>query len=624
MSESPESTEDPRSGLAEAGKKPASVASTVTEDAPESEYVVKRRPMWPFFAVLGVIIASVAGLVFYLTSRPDPFKVLVAIDVNGQWWEGSKPAAVLADKIADGLQKVGFEPIKGGDPKVDKVLSKAKSPEEAARKLGAGFVIYGSLSPQLTDHPVEGGFVEARTNTKLTVRYVTDSEGQAAEVPITSWSGGETKAEALDLMAEHVADRIFDAALPKLFEHEVIKSKIDRGDVAAVVRLDDAKKFLEIRGRRLDEVKKAYDKVNQDHAEANDPVKITYHGGFHEQDYLGGVGEAGPLLLTADLSPFIRPSNFDLAWITQLETLAWRGPDGKDKLIWSGYHIMGYPSAAPGGFPVVFVEDLFGRAKTITVAEADGTSRRVRIDPKARYVNPEVSPKGKAAALYEKACRTCAASFTVISLSDGKALYFRASGGDDAFGEGAESYGGYTWLDDNQAAFLVDGKPKVIEKDEKGEDAPPDTWVTVQELRAVDISQSPPLERLVAQLDVGERCQSPEASRDGKQVAMTCSSQKGWVLTFVDSMNGEKTLSEERAAAPTWSPDGKKIAFERSGNIFVYDVASKQATQLTKNDFVERLPRFSLDGKRIYFESQLKDPNNNRRIVSVPASIEVP
>ena len=618
--EGPESTE----------KKVAPVASSETQDAPESEYVVRRRPMWPFFAVLAAIIGSVAGLVYYISSRPDPFKVLIAIDVNGQWWEGSKPAALLADKIADGLQKVGFEPIKGGDPKVDKVLSKAKSPEEAAKKLGAGFVIYGSLSPKLTEHPVEGGFVEARTDTKLTVRYVTDSEGKAAEVPIVSWSGGETKAEALDLMAEHVADRIFDGVLPKLFEHEVIKSKIDRGDVAAVVRLDDAKKFLEIRGRRLDEVKKAYDKANQDHAEADGPTKITYHGGFHEQDYLGGVGELGPLLLTADLSPFIRPSNFDLAWVTQLETLAWRGADGKDKLIWSGYHIMGYPSAAHEGFPVVFVEDLFGRAKTITVAEADGSSRRVRIDAKARYVNPEVSPKGKAAAMYEKACRSCAGSFTVVSLSDGKALYFRAAGSDEQFGESAESYGGYTWLDDNQAAFLVEGKAKPVVKDEKDKDKAPEDdgaieeMLVVQELRVVDISKSPPLERLIAQLDIGQRCESPEASRDGKRVAMTCSTDKGWMLTFVDSLTGEKTVGAERAASPSWSPDGKRVAFERSGNIFVFDVASQKAIELTKNDFVERLPRFSTDGKRVYFESQLKDPNNNRRIVSVPASVEVP
>lgn len=615
MSDTPEGPES-------TDKKTAPVASTETAEAPESEYVIRRKPMWPFFAVLAAIVATVGGGVYWLTNRPDPFKVLIAIDVNGQWWEGSKPAAMLADQIAEGLSKVGFEPIKGGDPKVDKVLSKSKTPEEAARKLGAGFVIYGSLSPQLTEHPVEGGFIEARTNAKIMVRYVTDSEGQAAEVPIVAWSGGQTKAEALDLMAENVAERIFDGALPKLFEHEVIKSKIDRGDVSAVVRLDDAKKFLEIRKRRLDEVKKAYDKANQEHAESDDPAKISYHGEFHEQNYLGGTGEAGPLLLSANVSPFIMPKSFDLAWITQLETLAWRSADGKDKVIWSGYHIMGYPSVAPEGFPVVFVEDLFGRAKTITVAEADGSSRRVRVDAKARYVNPKVSPKGKAAALYEKACRTCGGNFTVVSLADGKALYFRASNTDAEIGEASESYGGYTWIDDHQAAFLVQGKEgPPPEKDDEGNLV---QLAAVQEVRVVDVGTTPPLERLLAQLEPEQKCEAPDASPDGKLIAMTCSSESGWVLTFVDTSAGSKSATAERAAAPSWSPDGKKVAFERGGNIFVFNYETRAATQLTKNAFVERLPRFSRDGRRIYFESQLKDPNNSRRIVSVPASVEAP
>ncbi len=612
---------EPDEGQAAAEPKASPVASKVAEEAPESEYVVRRRPMWPFFAVLGAIVLGIAGGVYWFVNRPDPFKVLVAVDVNGQWWEGSKPAALLADQISEGLKKVGFEPIKGGDPKVDKVLEKSKTPEEAARKLGAGFVIYGSLSPSLTEHPVEGGFVEARTKTVLSVRYVGDKEGVVSEVPLSAWSGGSTKDEALKLMAENVAERIFDGALPKLFEHEVIKSKLDRGDVSAVVRLDDAKKFLDVRQRRLDEVKKAYDKANQEHAEHQDLFKVSYHGGFHEQDYLAAVTAEGPLLLTADVSPFIMPARFDLAWITQLETLAFRSAEGKDKVLWTGYHIMGYPSAAPEGFPIIFVEDLFGRAKTLTVAEADGSSRRIRVDEKARFVNPKVAPKGTAAALYERACRTCAANFAVVSLSDGKPLYFRAAGTNEAFAEGAEAYGGYTWLDDKQVAFLVQGKEPTVTE---GEDGEVEVKTPVQELRVVDVGASPPVERLLAQMDSGQKCEAPDASRDGKLIAMTCSSDAGWVLTFVDALNGSRTLTSERAAAPSFAPDGKRVAFERGGNIFVASVPEAKATQLTKNPFVERLPRFAPDGKRVYFESQQQDPNNQRRIVSVAASVEAP
>jgi dipeptidyl-peptidase-4 len=44
-----------------------------------------------------------------------------------------------------------------------------------------------------------------------------------------------------------------------------------------------------------------------------------------------------------------------------------------------------------------------------------------------------------------------------------------------------------------------------------------------------------------------------------------------------------KELSKilERVQEPTFSPDGKKIAFARENNLFVYDIASKETTQIT-------------------------------------------
>jgi len=611
------------------------VTSVPHELEPQSEAVViRRRPMWPFFAVLGSIVLAVAGGIYWFVNRPDPFKVLIAVDVDGQWWEGSRPAAALADDIAAGLKKIGFEPIVGGDPKVDRILSKAKTPEEAARKLGAGFIISGSLGPEAIVHPIDGGFVELRTHANVEVRFIGDREGQTAQVPVSAWAAGRTKEEALDVLADRVSERLFDAAVPKILEHEAIKSKLDDGDITAVVKLKDAKTYVDLRAKRLDAAKKAYQKADQEHAEfAGNPSSITYHGGFHEQDYLAAIapsagGSSRALLLTADLSPYVHPLTMDLNWSYQLETLAWRDEHGKDQIVWTGYHVLGYPSAAPEGSPVVFVEDLFGRAKTLTVLDADGKSRRLRVESSARFDDPVVAPGGKAAALYERPCRECGSSFSVLSLADGKTLYHRKAATSDPSDEVKERYGGYAWLDRRQVVFAVQAKvppapdPEPDEADDKK--ATPDPKLGGQELRIVDIGTDPPTDRLIAQLDLGGSCQSPDASESGKSVVMTCASTDGWVLTFFDASTGEETRSTETGITPVFSPDGKRVAFVRDGDVYLMAVESKQVTRLTKNSFSERGPKFSPDGRRLYFESQQKDPNLDRRIASVVASVALP
>lgn len=599
-----------------------SVESRLNEDAPPSEeLVLRKRPMWPFFGVVALILLVVGGGAYWFVTRPDPFKVLVAIDVEGQWWEGSRPAAAIADEVGAGLKKIGFEPVASGDPKVDKLLSAAASPERAARSLSAGFVITGSLSPEVIEHPVPGGLFEARTKTVLSVRYVGDADGVAAEVPIEAWAAGPTRDAALAKLAEAVSDRVLDGALPRMVDHEVIKSKLEAGDVGAVVRLDDAQKYVEARARRLDLAKKAYDKLDQERAAASGPRPIEYLGSFAEQDYLAGSGAGGALIQTGDVSPFLSPSTLDLHYIYKLETLAWRGADRKDTAIWSGYHLMGYASVAPEGAPIVFVEDLFGQAKTITVVDARGTSRRLRIDPAARFDHPRVSPGGRFAALYERACRRCGRSFTVIALEDGKPAYARAAAGQDESEEAAEGYGGYAWLDDHQVVFIVKGKapPAPDPFDAEAEEpAPPG-----EELRVADLSHEPPLDRMLSQAS-DQSCVDPDASAKAAKVVASCSGPGGWALTFVDPLNGERTATAVLGNHPVFSPDGTKVAFERGADIFLYDVQKGQAVQLTSNPFLERLPAFSADGRWILFESQDRDPNFSSRIVSVVARVEVP
>ena len=70
-----------------------------------------------------------------LLTEPLPLRVLIAVDVDGYWWEGSKPAAEVADALAAQLADMGFDPVRAGDPDTTQVLEDAPDPVAAARKL---------------------------------------------------------------------------------------------------------------------------------------------------------------------------------------------------------------------------------------------------------------------------------------------------------------------------------------------------------------------------------------------------------------------------------------------------------------------------------------------------------
>ena len=320
--------------------------------------------------------------------------------------------------------------------------------------------------------------------------------------------------------------------------------------------------------------------------------------------------------------------------ITRLERLEWRSlGGGPAKIVWSGYHLYGYPSAAPGGAPVVFVEDIFGWAKTLTVLGANGEAKRVRVDPSVRFVDPKIAPGGKAAALYAKPCRSCASSFIIVSLADGKTLYDRKSVTEEPNAPGSEIYGGYAWLDENRAVLLV--KPRIDEpapvddaatldpakKKVSEKDAPKVTL----DLMIIDVSSDPPKVEKVVSLDASASFTSPTASPDKKRIALAHGSESGVDIAFVDLTTGELTDTHAASAAryPQFSPDGSNLVFSDGGDIKLLSVADLKTVELTKNDFEERYPLFSHDGKTVYFESLAQDPNFRRRQVAVVASVEV-
>ena len=129
-------------------------------------------------------------------------------------------------------------------------------------------------------------------------------------------------------------------------------------------------------------------------------------------------------------------------------------------------------------------------------------------------------------------------------------------------------------------------------------------------------------------LTEGARAWNPALSPDGAWVAfeMTGNSSRGLGLMRTDSdtvvinvsrgasgaTNGIETLipvaNMEHAYTPSWSPDGKTLAFSwwRHGgrrDIYTMDVATRALTQITDDRAYDLEPRFSPDGKWLYFVS---------------------
>lgn len=145
-------------------------------------------------------------------------------------------------------------------------------------------------------------------------------------------------------------------------------------------------------------------------------------------------------------------------------------------------------------------------------------------------------------------------------------------------------------------------------------------WTRIAYITAVGLGNNTSYSLIVADSDgynpqvvahSKESLLSPSWSPDGRKIAYVSFESGNSNIYVQDITTGSRQLVEAHAkginGAPAWSPDGTKLAVSLSyvGNpeIFVLDMASRKETRLTNNLAIDTEPNWSPDGQSIYFTS---------------------
>lgn len=124
--------------------------------------------------------------------------------------------------------------------------------------------------------------------------------------------------------------------------------------------------------------------------------------------------------------------------------------------------------------------------------------------------------------------------------------------------------------------------------------------------------------------DCGEGCM-PSYSADGKRMAYTF---PGFGVGTMDLMGRDRKLIERSAWSAMWSPNGRYICWGYAGNIIVYDVETKERTQLlvgeqaTMYSYTYWNPAWSHDSRWICFKGRNRQTGGEDIVVAAIDSDE--
>ncbi|MCY3985651.1 MAG: hypothetical protein OXF23_01200 [Candidatus Dadabacteria bacterium] len=108
----------------------------------------------------------------------------------------------------------------------------------------------------------------------------------------------------------------------------------------------------------------------------------------------------------------------------------------------------------------------------------------------------------------------------------------------------------------------------------------------------------------------GSSVLSPDCSSDGSRVIF--SSDKNWdhdiyllgfKATRLPAIGKRITRGIHLDSSPSWSPDGKHVAFSRDGEIYIASSSGEVLRRLTKSPAIDVSPTWSPDGEKIAFVS---------------------
>ncbi|HEX7815268.1 Tol-Pal system beta propeller repeat protein TolB [Dyella sp.] len=159
-------------------------------------------------------------------------------------------------------------------------------------------------------------------------------------------------------------------------------------------------------------------------------------------------------------------------------------------------------------------------------------------------------------------------------------------------------------------------------------------WTRVAYITAVGLGNNTTYSLVVADSDgynpqvvarSRESLLSPSWSPDGKKIAYVSFESGNSAIYVQDITTGSRQLVSAHPkginGAPAWSPDGSKLAMSLSyvGNpeIFVLNLGSRSETRLTNNLAIDTEPVWSADGQSIYFTS---DRSGRPQIYKMSAS----
>jgi TolB protein len=145
-------------------------------------------------------------------------------------------------------------------------------------------------------------------------------------------------------------------------------------------------------------------------------------------------------------------------------------------------------------------------------------------------------------------------------------------------------------------------------------------WTRIAYITAVGLGNNTNYSLLVADSDgynpqvvarSKESLLSPSWSPDGKKIAYVSFESGNSAIYVQDITTGSRQLVSSHAkginGAPAWSPDGSKLAVALSyvGNLelFVLDLGSRHETRLTNSLAIDTEPVWAPDGQSIYFTS---------------------